>query len=194
MRCTSAIWQTATACGGRWPAEAAQVAPLASAGHRRWPSVRATHRLRRKSLRGLDGIAVDASSVWQLQAVVVLGLRRASRGWHEQRNARASRRVASDCRRGSWAVRCGAIRRQPAAVRLGSGCGGRRARAFIHAPWLTRSCQGALAGDSCGSSALVAAASDAAPATRSGMSRSAHLRRNQLRFVASKALRRFWLR
>ena len=95
----------------------------------------ATHRLRRKLLRGLDGIALDASSVWQLQAVVVLGLRRASRDWHGQRNARASRRVASDGRGGSWAERCGAIRRQPAAVRLGGSCGGRRARASIHTPW-----------------------------------------------------------
>ena len=76
--------EMATARGGHWPARAAHVAVLASTGRRRRPSVRATHRLRRKSLRGLDGIAVDASSVWQLQAVVVLGLRRASRGWHEQ--------------------------------------------------------------------------------------------------------------
>jgi hypothetical protein len=42
--------------------------------------VRATHRLHHESLRGLDGIALEASSVWQLQAVTVLGLRQALRG------------------------------------------------------------------------------------------------------------------
>lgn len=115
--------------------KAARVAVLANTRHGRLLSVTATHRLCRDSLRALDGVALEASSAWRLLAVAVLRRRQASRGWHGQRKVRASQRVASDGRRGSWARRCGENRRQPAALRLGSGCGGRRARASIHTPW-----------------------------------------------------------
>jgi hypothetical protein len=122
---------------GSWqgcPAKAARVEPLASTGHRRWPSVGATHRLRHGALREVDGTALSASRVRRLLAVALLGLALASRGRHGQRWARASRCVVGYHRSNSWAQRCGAIRRQPAALGLGSGFGGRRASASIHTP------------------------------------------------------------
>ena len=194
MRCTSASRQTATARDGRWPGKAACVAPLASAERRRWPSVSATHRIRHGALCELNGSALDASRVRRLLAVAVLGLSRASCGWHGCCGDHTARCVASDRRSGSSILRCRVIRRQPADLRLGGGCGGRRARASVHALWLARSCQGALAGDSCGRSALVAAASDAAPEHGSGTGRSARFQHRQLRSGTSEALRRFRLR
>lgn len=152
-------------------AKASRVALLASARHRRLPPMAATHRHRRKSPRELDGTACNVSKISRLLAVAVLRRRRASRDWHGQRHVRASRRVANDGRRGSWVERCGEGRRQPAALRLGSGCGGRRARASIHTPPQRRGCQGVLAGGSRGRSALTAAASEAAPEPGSGSRR-----------------------